>query len=115
MPTDADAANAAWLLQLILPGTLPEVPAKVDNISMDLVREYLARLNALEDEMQLLRDSLRDLRAEMMDKALPVKTITAALKMVRAKAKAVDGTPEMLAACVSIVMAMEPSLPKDEE
>lgn len=92
--------------------SLPGVPAVVEGVTMALVRDYFARLLAIEEQMDIYREQQRELWQGVKDKALPAKTMRSALKIARARQK-IDASKAVLEACIAVALALLP--PEEEE
>ena len=82
----------------------------VEGIDMAQVRDYLLKLNAIEELLAHVSQQRTEIYAAMRDKGLPEKTIRSALKIARATRKR-DTSPEVLDACVKLALSL---LPEDE-
>jgi len=83
----------------------------VEGIDMAQVRDYLLKLNAIEELLTHVSQQRTEIYGAMRDKGLPEKTIRSALKIARATRKR-DTSREALDACVKLALLL---LPEDEE
>lgn len=80
----------------------------VEGVNLVTVRDYLLRLNAIEEVLELVGTQRTALYQTMRDEGLPFRTIKLALKIARGKQK-MDSTEAMLEACIAVAESLMPA------
>ena len=90
---------------------LPGIAEAVEGVPMRAVRDYFARVLALEEAMDVYREQLAELWQEVKEHGLPAKTMRSAMRIARAQHKR-DASKAVLDACVAVALSL---LPPDED
>lgn len=82
-------------------GSQGDLFGEIDGLKLDDVRHYLLQLLILEEVLGTVTDSRNTVFQVMKEKRLPVRTVKAALKIAKSRAKR-DSSVEVLDACVRV-------------
>ena len=85
-----------------LPGMAQVLPEKVEGVSLYVVEEFVKRFLVLDAEATEITGRKNDLCEEFKERGMPLKTVKAAMAIVKAQQRA--QAPEiLLTACVNAV------------
>jgi uncharacterized protein (UPF0335 family) len=88
--------------QVSLPGMLATLPETVQGVSLSMVEQFLKGWIALDGEAAVITGRKKDLCDDFKLRGMPLKTVKAAIAIVRAQQRA-EAPPDLLDACVEAV------------